>query len=137
MPGRADYQADITNLHQFKDGAFDYVIANHVLEHIPYEAKAFSGLKRVLKKNGRLVISFPICTDMLTYKDSSITSREGRLKAFGQEDHVRLYGTNFKEHIESYGLDVKVYTPQESLTSEEVERYALIPDDVIMICTIA
>ena len=137
MPGRADYQAEITNLHQFADRTFDYVIANHVLEHIHDEAKAFSELKRVLKKDGRLIISFPICTDMLTYKDNSITSREGRLKAFGQEDHVRLYGTDFKEHIESYGLDVKVYTPQESLTREEIERYALILDDVMMVCTIA
>ena len=122
-------------MHQFADGSFDYVIANHVLEHIPDEAKAFSELKRVLKEDGKLVISFPICTDMLTYEDSSITSREGRLKAFGQEDHVRLYGTDFKERIERYGLDVKVYTPQEILPHEEVKKYALIPDDVMMVCT--
>ena len=41
-PGRADYVADITNMLQFSDNSFDYVIANHVLEHISDEAKAFS-----------------------------------------------------------------------------------------------
>ena len=136
VPGRADYSADMTNLHQFRDGEFDYVIANHVLEHIQDEAKAFSELKRVLKPNGKLIISFPICTDILTYEDASITTEEGRLKAFGQEDHVRLYGTDFKERIENYGFDVKVYRPEGELSPEAIEKYALIKDDVMMVCSV-
>ena len=136
VPGRADYTADITNLFQFEDCSFDYVIANHVLEHILDEAKAFSELKRILKGEGRLIISFPICTDMPTYEDDAITTAEGRLKAFGQEDHVRLYGSDFREHIESYGLDVKVYQPEMVLTPEEIEKYALIRDDVMMVCSV-
>ncbi len=136
VPGIADYAADMTNLHQFGDGSFDYVIANHVLEHIQDEAKAFSELKRVLKPNGKLIISFPICTDMLTYEDASITTEEGRLKAFGQRDHVRLYGTDFKERIEGYGFEVRVYRPEGALSPEEIEKYSLIKDDVMMVCSV-
>ena len=106
------------------------------MEHIPDTLQAFSELKRVLKPDGKIIISFPICTDMKTYEDPSITTPEGRLKAFGQSDHVRLFGTDYREIVEGYGLDVKVYSPQERLTPGEVERYALIPDDVIMICTL-
>ncbi len=136
VTGAADYAADMTNLFQFEDSSFDYVIANHVLEHIPDEAKAFSELKRILKENGKLVISFPVCMDMPTYEDPAITTEEGRLKAFGQTDHVRLYGSDFREHVESYGLDVKVYQPEAVLSPEAVEKYALIKDDIMMVCSV-
>lgn len=133
-PGRGDIVADITDLHMFEAGTFDYVIANHVLEHIPDEAKAISELKRVLKNDGAIILSFPICTDEPTYEDPSITTPEGRLKAFGQEDHVRLYGTDYKERLEKYGLEVTVYSPEKELTDAEVTYYGFIPDDVSIFC---
>lgn len=134
-PGRCDVSADMTNLNMFDDNTFDFIIANHVLEHILDEAKAISELKRILKDNGKIILSFPLCTDMKTYEDSSITTPEGRLKAFGQTDHVRLYGTDYKERLESYGLEVKVYSPQNELTDEEITRYGFIRDDVSIFCT--
>ena len=135
VPGRADYTANMTNLYQFEDSSFDYVIANHVLEHILDEAKAFAELKRILKHDGTLIISFPVCTDIPTCEDNTITTDEGRLKAFGQSDHVRLYGTDFKERIGRYGLNVKVYSPESELTNEEITRYGFIHDDVSIFCT--
>jgi len=38
----------------FADGAFDAVIANHMLYHVPNREKAYSEVKRVLKPGGRL-----------------------------------------------------------------------------------
>ncbi len=134
--GRCDISADMTNLHMFTDNTFDFIIANHVLEHIPDEVKAISELQRVLKRNGKIILSFPVCTDMKTYEDSSITSSEERLKAFGQGDHVRLYGTDYKERLESYGLNVKIYSPQYELIDEEITRYGFIPDDVSIFCAL-
>lgn len=134
--GRCDIVVDMTNMHMFGNDTFDYIIANHVLEHIHDETKAFSELKRVLKKNGVIILSFPLCNDMKTYEDSSITTPEGRLKAFGQTDHVRLYGTDYKERLENYGLDVKVFSPEDKLTDEEITKYALIRDDISIFCRI-
>lgn len=49
MPGRAEYVVDVTDM-QFEDGFFDYIIMNHVLEHIKDEKKAMMELKRCLKR---------------------------------------------------------------------------------------
>ena len=134
--GRCDYAVDMTDMKIFDDCTFDYVIANHVLEHIQDEASAISELKRVLKDNGTIILSFPVCTDMMTYEDDSITTEEARWKAFGQGDHVRLYGTDFKERLEGYGLNVKVYSPQDEFSREESEKYGFIYDDISIFCTI-
>ena len=132
IPGIEDYTADITDI-PFPDGTFDYVISNHLLEHVPDEAKAVSEVKRVLKASGRWIFSFPICTDMATYEDATITAPEDRLKAFGQEDHVRLYGVDYEERFRNYGLDLTVYRPRDILDEEEIGRFGLIADDVILI----
>lgn len=133
--GRGDYAVDMTDMKIFDDNTFDYIIANHILEHIKDEASAISELKRVLKDNGTIILSFPVCTDMLTYEDDSITTEQGRWDAFGQGDHVRLYGTDYKERLEGYGLNVKVYSPQDEFNREEAYKYGFIYDDVSIFCT--
>ncbi len=126
---------DVTNI-QFVDNFFDYIIMHHVLEHIENEAKAISELKRVLKPDGKLILSFPICMDIDTYEDSSINTEEERLQKFGQEDHVRIYGKDYITILEKYALNVKVYSPQYECSKEEMDRYGFSYDDVNLICTI-
>jgi ubiquinone/menaquinone biosynthesis C-methylase UbiE len=41
----------------FDDGAFDAVIANHMLYHVPGRSKALSEMRRVLKHSGRAYIA--------------------------------------------------------------------------------
>tara|TARA_B100000029_G_scaffold509986_1_gene600456 strand:- start:1697 stop:2503 length:807 start_codon:yes stop_codon:yes gene_type:complete len=41
---------------KFKDNSFDFVIAAHVLHHIPYPIKFFKEMHRILKKDGKLII---------------------------------------------------------------------------------
>ena len=125
---------DITDI-QFRDNTFDYVICNHVLEHIPDEQKAISEVLRVLKPDGKWIFSFPICTDMQTYEDPTVVSEEDRLQRFGQEDHVRLYGYDYKERFEAHGLNLEFFSPQDELSAEEIEKYGFIPDDVIIVAT--
>ena len=134
VPGRAMHITDITDL-QYKDGIFDYVISNHVLEHISDEFKAVSEVMRVLKDDGKWILSFPICTDMETQEDKTITSSKQRLALYGQEDHVRLYGTDFIKRFEQYGLSIQVFSPQDTLDEEEIQMYGVIKDDILMIAT--
>ena len=131
--GRAMHVANILDI-PYRREFFDYVILNHVMEHIPDEAAAMQEIQRVLKPGGRMIISFPICTDIDTLEDSSISSAEARLKYYGQEDHVRLYGRDYKERMEKYGWQVKIYTPRERCSQQEIDKYGLIADDVIMLC---
>ena len=131
--GRAMHVANILDI-PYRDDFFDYVILNHVMEHISDEAVAMKEIQRVLKSGGRMIISFPICTDMDTFEDDSIVSAAERLKYYGQEDHVRLYGRDYKEQMEKYGWQVEIYTPQERCSQQEIDKYGFIADDVIMIC---
>lgn len=48
-------------------------------------------LFRVLKPGGSCLIQTPFKEGNDIYEDASITTEENRLKAFGQEDHVRIY----------------------------------------------
>ena len=90
---------DITKL-SFADNSFDFVMCIHVLEHIPDDKKAMQELFRVLKPNGIALLDVPIDqTKEATYEDWSITSHEGRTKAFWQWDHVRLYGLDFSKKL--------------------------------------
>lgn len=43
-----------------KNESVDYIVANAVLEHLPYETKAINEWKRVLKPKGRMMITVPI-----------------------------------------------------------------------------
>lgn len=133
LQNRAMLQVDLTDII-FRDSTFDYVIANHVLEHISDEETAIRELKRVLKEDGVIVISFPICEDQDTFEDTSIVSKKDRKQNFGQEDHVRLYGRDYKERLEWYGLFVEVKMPIQILSSTEIEKYGFIRDDVILLC---
>jgi len=44
----------------YKENSFDKVFAMDVLEHVPQEEKAIREISRVLKPNGKLIVSAPI-----------------------------------------------------------------------------
>lgn len=125
---------DITDI-QYREGTFDYVISNHVLEHIVDEVNTVNEIKRVLKTNGKWIFSFPICTDMTTYEDSTIVSYEARLKAYGQGDHVRLYGNDYKTRFENYGFVLQIYSPEKELDTIDIQKNGFIKDDVVIVAT--
>ncbi len=93
-----------------KSRSFSLVICFHVLEHVSNDLKALREIYRVLKKGGIAVLDVPIDRNRKkTFEDSSITNPQERLKFFGQEDHVRIYGTDFTERIKQAGFDVSTF----------------------------
>lgn len=105
----ADYKYDITNI-DCKDENFDLIICYHILEHIIDDKLAMSELYRVLKKNGKVLIQTPFKEGEI-YEDYSITTEEGRLEHFGQEDHVRIYSVSgLEKRLKSTGFEVEVRT---------------------------
>ncbi len=105
----ADLVMDITNI-DFPDNTFDYIICNHVLEHIKDEKKALCELKRVIKPTGKIIMTVPICiSNAHTIEDDKATSPEERMNKFCQEDHVRLYGRDFPQRLAKWGLKVEEF----------------------------
>lgn len=135
LKGAADYVVDMTDM-PFDDNKFDYIIANHVLEHIEDEESAISELKRCIKKYGKIILSFPVAMDINTFEIEDLEQEEDRIYYYGQNDHVRLYGKDFKERLETYGLKVEVYCPEELLLPKMIEYIKVIPNDNLLICTI-
>ena len=130
--GRDDRVEDITNI-SFSDETFDYIICNHILEHILDERKAFAELKRCIKKNGKIIFSVPICWEIDTLEDERIASKQDKLLMYGQEDHVRLYGKDIVSRLEQNGFEYQYYQVSKVMSVEKMTKMNLLSDDAIWI----
>ena len=132
---RASKTIDITDI-PFASSYFDVVICNHVLEHVENEIKALQELFRILKKGGFALIQVPIAKSLRkTYENLSIVSSRDRAKHFGQWNHVRLYGRDYLERLEKYGFSVKVINPVSLFGIVYVNKYSLIANENLYVCT--
>jgi len=130
---RAQYTVDVTQM-KFENEKFDFIIMNHVLEHILEENKALNELKRCLKQDGKLILTFPICLDRPTYENKNAVTPQQRIECYGQEDHVRLYGIDARARLESFNFHVKEYIAKEIVSKEEIETYGFIAEDRVFVC---
>lgn len=111
---------------QYSNEVFDFVIANHVLEHVDVEAKALAELYRVLKPGGYAILQTPYCSKLKhTFSDEGIDNDEARFQAYGQEDHVRLYGADIFERFSGAGFINRVKQHQEILDKFKSDRYGV------------
>jgi predicted SAM-dependent methyltransferase len=120
-----EWRMDLTDL-RFEDDRFDAIICSHVLEHIVDDTQAMRELCRVLKPSGLALIMVP--QDMTleaTYEDPTITSPQDRSRAFGQGDHVRVYGLDFQDRLRAAGFAVELEKYIELLPESVVRRHAL------------
>jgi len=106
----ADRKIDITDIN-FENDYFDFIICNHVLEHIQDDRKAMQELFRVLKPGGEAILQVPISKyNKKTFENFSIVSPREREKYFGQKEHVRIYSSkNYKDYKEVISFKVGLY----------------------------
>ena len=122
---RAMREEDITHL-SFGNESFDIILCSHVLEHVENDEKAISELYRILGKGGFAIIDVLVDYRMEnTYEDQSITSPDKRAKAFGQWDHVRIYGRDFAERLRRAGFRVHEDDFVYRMEDEEIRRFGL------------
>lgn len=82
---KPDVVADLNGKLPFEDQTFDYIIANHIMEHLENFWGAFNELSRVLKTGGTLEIWVP---------------GDGSDSQLGYRDHVRVVN-----HCSFYGVE--------------------------------
>ncbi len=124
---------DLTDL-PFPDNHFDCILCYHVLEHIPDDRKAMKELHRVLKAGGWAVLQSPVDQNRkATYEDKNIIAAEGRQRAFGQEDHVRIYGRDYAARLGEAGFRITVDPFALGLHAEKIQTCKLIKDEYIYI----
>jgi SAM-dependent methyltransferase len=125
---------DITDL-KYHSNCFDVVICNHVLEHVQDDRKAMSEIHRVLKPGGWAVLQVPISLLLdHTVEDARVVMPEEREKLFGQADHVRIYGRDYKARLESTGFRVERYSFTEEFGKTECHKYGLIAEEHVYVC---
>jgi SAM-dependent methyltransferase len=102
----ADHTIDVMDL-PFGDGTFDFLICNHVLEHVEDDRRALSEIHRVLRSGGLAILMCPVDhRRATTLEDPTARSPEERHRVFGQSDHRRLYGRDYPQRIAASGLEV-------------------------------
>lgn len=116
-------KVDITNM-PFEDNYFDFIMCSHVLEHVPNDLKAMQELYRVLNNKGFAVLQVPIDINRTkTYEDFTIVDPLEREIAFGQHDHVRVYGLDYQDRLKSAGFIVEINNFVKSLKPKEVFKF--------------
>lgn len=130
----ADVKADICNL-PFEDNSFDFILCNHVLEHIPDDKKAMQELYRILKPGGIGIFQIPQDLNReVTFEDDSIVDKTERARIFGQYDHVRVYGRDYFDKLRAIGFKVDEVNYTQKLSPKFVEKYCLAPGEIIPVC---
>lgn len=117
----------------FEDNSIDIIFCNHVLEHVDDDMKALSEMKRVLKPGGWAILQVPFFYPLpkTTYEDKSIVDPKEREKAFGQDDHVRMYGEDYGARLASSGFRVVEERLADELSLDEKALFALPDKEVI------
>jgi hypothetical protein len=129
----ADLRLDITDM-DLPDGSFDLILCSHVLEHVPDDRAAMAELRRVLADGGLALVLTPYRADLPTYEDASITTPLDRMVAFGQQDHVRIYGTDLADRLREAGFEVEDRTPADLFDEAVVRRCELDPGEHFFLC---
>ena len=114
----------------FADASVDVLVANHVLEHVDDDMKALSEICRVLKVGGVAVLQTPYSRALhRTWTDPGIVTKEARTQAFGQSDHVRLYGRDIFERFALAGLVPRIRRHQDALAGYDADRTGVNADE--------
>ena len=125
-----DYVQNMNVLNiPFEDNYFDLIICNHLLEHVPNDIDAMKELNRVLSNKGKAILQVPISKNSDdTFEDFNVTDSKEREAVFGQFDHLRIYGQDYSDRLNSVGFNVERIN-----ISKEFPKYGLVLDEDIYI----
>jgi SAM-dependent methyltransferase len=128
VPGRAMTCLNIEQI-ALPDACVDCVVAFEVLEHVA-DLKALREIHRVLRQGGMALLTVPIIEGWeRTYENPLVRTNKERTLHFGQSDHVRYYGRDFRDRVTGTGFSLSEFTAVEP----ERMRYSLARGEKIFI----
>ena len=130
----ANLKMDVTDI-PCPDGSFDLIYCGHVLEHVVDDRKAMREFHRVLSDAGCAILTVPI-SGAKTIEDPSVRTPEERERMFGQWDHVRSYGLDFKDRLVDAGFSVRVVRVGDVVAEDEARQLGLTEaSGELFVCT--
>jgi len=126
---------DVTDI-PYAASSFDWILCNHVLEHVPDDARALRELYRVLKPEGIAILQTPFASGLEKTLETpaEINTDEKRIEFYGQEDHVRLYGRDLFDRIRAAGFRLELKKHGECLPDVDAARYGVNRDEPLFLC---
>lgn len=110
----------------YADETFDMLICNHILEHVENAELALREMHRVLKRRGRAICQTPYASRLTnTFEDPLLQTADDRLFFYGQEDHVRLFGSDIERHFISAGFIGRLVPHSEIIPHVDPEQCGL------------
>jgi len=89
----------------FESNLFDFINCNHVLEHVENVETALTEIHRTLKHGGTAITLVPMSLKIAhTLESEKAWNKNERIEKLGQFDHLRLFGTDFEEHLKTAKL---------------------------------
>jgi SAM-dependent methyltransferase len=125
---------DVTSM-KFPSNHFDFVICNHVLEHVADDTKAMREIFRVLQPGGRAILQTPFSRVLInTFEDPSIDSDELRLKFYGETCHYRVYGSDLFDKLEGAGFKLDIVKSDKYFSRHDCDYYGVnYEEDLILV----
>ena len=109
-----------------RDNTFDFIIANHVLEHVDNYVLALQEIYRCLKPGGLALLQVPYSESLYTtFEDPGVETPLARLHAYGQEDHLRLFGRDVVDRLCSTGLVSRVRQHEDLLPDVDATLFGV------------
>jgi SAM-dependent methyltransferase len=128
-------KVDATNI-PFPDCHFDFIIFNHILEHIPDDRRALSELHRVLKPGGCAVLQTPYSSVLAnSFSDPAIDTDDLKNLFYGQEDHMRVYGRDLFSRITAAGFTLCLKRHENILGEFSYSYYGVNPKEDLILVT--
>jgi SAM-dependent methyltransferase len=110
----------------YPDQKFDLVICNHMLEHVADAELALREIHRVLKPGGRAICQTPYSPRLTkTFEDPRLQTTDDRLFFYGQEDHVRLFGSDIEQYFATVGFVGRLVPHAEILPDLDPEQFGV------------
>jgi len=123
---------DITDI-PYSNNSFDVIYCSHVLEHVSDDGKAMHEFHRVLKPGGWAILQVPITAET-TFEDATVNTDQQRERLFGQSDHVRRYGPDYKDRLMDAGFSVTVDSFVQGLDDRAIIRFGLMRNEHVYFC---
>lgn len=138
---RADLYSDEAGIERidatsipFDGNTFDFLIANHILEHIPNYLAAVGEFYRILKPGGVGILQTPYSRLLKrNFEENNINTDELRLFFYGEKDHLRTFSEHgLKQDIEQSGLRLKVIRHDEYFDDASSYLYGVNRDEDLL-----
>lgn len=110
----------------FPDGYFDLIICNHVLEHVDHPESALAEFNRCLSPQGHLIAQTPYSPVMKhTLETNTPVSTTFKIRYYGQDDHVRLFGADIVDYFKTAGFKGALYPHDKLLGDIDPDLYGV------------